>query len=430
MIKGNSNWLVSGDGDSTASRYWFTIILGVVLAAFLALVNATLAILVLVCLAGFIAGSLDKKGMLSGAVLVVGVNSPTISTFPLMPGFGAITVAVACLALGLALSVNATRRVASPLLLAYRGGLVCILLLSVATIGSSQSFGARLDTSELFKITWLSLLCASLLVTFWCQISWRSYCVFQVLLGFSVFIFQDNLINADQNLIWISRTIAIAAVAALTIPNIKFVFRICAGIPLIAMTLLLGKDGPVAGLLVGLLLALLLFSISRSTNLARTVFFCLLWVGLFILAVFVPWWGGILSHNSQDGNVTYREFIYQRSFDIFMDSPITGLFATSPAVSGYETTYTHNTIIEVLLSWGALGLLFWVACLVSASVSAAKIGLLPLFATALVVSMFSGDFASNPEYWILGAASVAAGFRLTPRNRDKSASLAIQVTPT
>lgn len=183
--------------------------------------------------------------------------------------------------------------------------------------------------------------------------------------------------------------------------------------PLVAGTLVLMKEGSVVGLLLGGLVLLVLQT--RGTR-QRWVPYAIS-IGSALLAVFA--WISLGSARLEDQilhrGMDVRLEVYGQFMQMWRDSPMTGIWQISPSVprpaqmyAGVPgPIYAHNPVLEVLGSWGLIGLALWGTLQAIAAVTAYSTPLLPMWVAAISFAMSSGDLSGNPRYWVVGAVAVA-----------------------
>lgn len=376
---------------------------GMLLFAILAFVNLTWAVAMLLPALGVLVGLSSKRGIFFALILVLGINSATVSSLMNSMAVGMLQVGIALFAIGGAIPQLFGPRDSNRNATVFRVGVVLLLILTLVTSIGHEAFAARSSPSS-YVFIWISILVSALAISFWKGISWLAFCIFQAAIGVASYFLFESLLEAGANEIWIARTVALAAIAVLTIPSVPLPIRILLGSVLTFATFDLEKDGPIVALVIGGLVGVVNF-LSHRYKTWRVLLIGGLTLILVGIALITPW-GSILEHISADGNVESREVLLQSAFSHFLNSPWIGQFVTSPADLTFYS-YPHNAFAELSLSWGLLGILIWIGAMSMASVSAFRTNTAGLLASAIAFSLFSGDFASNPEYWLLGAAAVA-----------------------
>lgn len=185
--------------------------------------------------------------------------------------------------------------------------------------------------------------------------------------------------------------------------------------PLLVAMALVPKQGPLLGTAAGV--AVLWIGRARDTTGRRNRLLALIaTIGAGALVVFVTGWWNSLWHMLRETGMNVRLRLYGEVFDRFLQSPLFGQWQISPPVPRppefYANrlalpSYPHAAALEVLLSWGLLGLMLWLFCQYLVLRPAWRIGLLGPWLAGFIFAQSSGDLSGNYLYWVLGAIAIA-----------------------
>lgn len=125
---------------------------------------------------------------------------------------------------------------------------------------------------------------------------------------------------------------------------------------------------------------------------------------------------------AESGNLAGREEIFPTAFEMFRERPVLGWgpmrtyfeLASRLPESGHERRDTHNLVLELLTSTGAVGALLCLTALAMSILAAwqARRGaeaVLPLaLMTSVVIGNMSGNFLAFKLYWVYQAYAIAS----------------------
>lgn len=277
---------------------------------------------------------------------------------------------------------------------------------------------------EIYKNLFYIMLIANILLLMYIYSNGASS-YFELLAGRAELNSESN-IGTDSvfiNPIQISLSGALLAIIAIT--NILFAKEVSYPRLLISIfSLLLGLYnlfvGASRGPLLGFILLIIFISIYRIYTASKNIKFfrsLLMTFGLsvifyqlilklrsnfdiFLLDRLDTFWMNLISNTKED-----RNFIYEESIKLFLDSPIIG--------SQYVTNdggYPHNIIIEVLMSLGILGIILFammsfnvfiriVTLFRLKVISVEIVGIISVCLLVLFLGLTSGSIFVNPEIW-------------------------------
>jgi hypothetical protein len=206
------------------------------------------------------------------------------------------------------------------------------------------------------------------------------------------------LTTGDTQGIWAGRSLALAGLAFLLATGRDLVRRTLMLMSFILM-LANGHEGPI----VAVAAAFVLVFATRLRGLARFAGIVVALVAAVLALQSVPWVFGSLDH---DGNGSARLTIWES----YLARPLGGsLFYGNGfgAISADVGTYSHNAAVDIIFGLGIFGAILWISVLYRMGRASVLCQLSPLWVSALVMSMFSGSFAGNAEYWLLGGVAIA-----------------------
>lgn len=185
--------------------------------------------------------------------------------------------------------------------------------------------------------------------------------------------------------------------------------------PLLVGMALVPKQGPLLGTAVGLWVLWISRGADASTRRKRTFGVGIAAVASLVAVLLTGLWGPAWSALRETGmNVRMR--LYSEVLDRFAQSPIFGQWQVSPPIPRpaefYANrlempTYPHAAVLEVVLSWGLLGLGLWLLSQYLVIRPAWRVGLIGPWLAGLIFAQSSGDLSGNYVYWFVGAIAVA-----------------------
>jgi len=202
---------------------------------------------------------------------------------------------------------------------------------------------------------------------------------------------------AESPGIWDGRSLALAGIAFSLASALK-VLRLALTLACTLLVLLNGHQGPL--LAFGAAAILLFFA--RASGVTRIVVSGLTVMTTVVASQALPWIFGWLD---QEGTGSERLSMWQLYLERSWDSLVFGHgFGTTTVGVGQ---YPHNAAVDVIYGLGFVGVIVWMALLYEFGRGSWRSGLAPLWVSALVMSMFSGAFPANAEYWLIGGISIA-----------------------
>ena len=221
-------------------------------------------------------------------------------------------------------------------------------------------------------------------------------------------------------------------------------------VPVLAVALIsAGSRGPVAGVLVGLVVFAALAVTTRTARrrlllVGAAGLACVLAVPLLVpdaaisrsLEIFSVSGGGLSSNG--------RTALWGQAVEAFANSPFLGLGTGGFAGAQVAEQYPHNLLLEVAAELGVIGLVLVCALLVNASARMAKAWragdgdqrlmvavVAALFTTGLVNALFSAGIQDNRAVWLwagvgVGLSANVLGMARTPATRPE---LALRARP-
>lgn len=219
--------------------------------------------------------------------------------------------------------------------------------------------------------------------------------------------YPPTLFNANP--IWASRAAFLGVLIALFGPfptPVKLVT-----VPVMFAGGLIGLSfGPLVGLAAGIVAGIAV-ALRRSDQASRLV--ALSWaslglaVGLVLMVVVAGAADPLLAQIVNDPNAEARAGYLRVLAPLFLNAPLIGVGIGGFAATGIAD-YPHNLVAEVAAELGFAGLVLLVTwLLVSLRAAAGSPVLTALVVAASVFSIFSGNVASNTEFWLFTALAVA-----------------------
>jgi O-antigen ligase len=217
----------------------------------------------------------------------------------------------------------------------------------------------------------------------------------------------------DANPIWAARAAFIGALVVLFGPFNAWIKVGVAPIIIFGgfITVSLGPAlGMIAGVWAGVVASLRLSDRSdRRVAIGWAALGLATATGLTIVVVgaTIPQAVGLRSLLLDDPNVTGRFNYLVVAASLFWQAPISGIGVGGFASTGLEA-YPHNIVAEVGLELGVIGLVLlgvWVALALRAA-SRSPI-LMALVVASAVFALFSGNLASNAEFWLFSGLAIA-----------------------
>jgi len=256
---------------------------------------------------------------------------------------------------------------------------------------SHFSFEPAFNSESLTKAAFLTLATCALLA------SVAEYDRSVFLWGFGILSLAGGIFSGDLNGIWIARSFVFAGLAFMLAPGPRWI-----RIPLVAASLALLASEPFQGPW----LAAMAGAVALATTAVRGIVRVLL-VGVLLMssAFLIGFSSVVFSALDYDNNASARLTKWAEYLSGVPERLILGHgFGTSPITI---TDYSHNSAIDIAFGLGLVGVALWLWLLAFFVRTSVRAGLAPLWIAAFVMSLFSGHFSANSEYWLLGGVSVS-----------------------
>lgn len=299
--------------------------------------------------------------------------------------------------------------------LTYVGAVVALVALSALTV-SDRSFLADDAPAEYVRL-WFVTALATAALALMSEFRVRTFLLSCLVLGYLNLFFLPLYVGTGLGTAW-SCTVSAAALSTLIVLRRRPWIGVALAAPLGVGLVLAGKEGPIAATIVGLLAWYVMNGRGPRQQRGRLIAVIATGTAGALLLWATGLWGA-LGRRVMAAGLDVRMSLYQEVWSRFRQSPVFGEWMLSPAIPGpmeffpnatHELlAYPHSSILEVLLSWGLIGLAIWLAAQVVAARAAWRAALLPLWLAGLISAQSSGDLTSNYTYWFVGAIAVAVG---------------------
>lgn len=225
----------------------------------------------------------------------------------------------------------------------------------------------------------------------------------------------------EASAIWGARAVMMAGLAIAVVFRRSAMSHVALAACL-GVLLFLGKQGPLAGLLLGWSW----FAVQRMRPRPRAFILCLAAITLVLLQTVIDLSFVVATRVDDAGTATIRLNLYGQAVDQFLQAPLLGhgFGGFRGSVDGRQYVYPHNIVVEALAEYGVMGLvIFGVAIL--GQWRRIDPPLIPLYLGTLIAAMFSGSVELNHEFWVVAAAGAVGvtGLARRPAEPDQSANL-------
>lgn len=286
----------------------------------------------------------------------------------------------------------------------FVGAVAALAVLAVLTLRPT-SFGVHSNYSGEYLAAWIGLCVTAVAVALYPGFHFEPFAVTLVVSGVAALFFVPGFwVNGYE--ISTAQRVGLAAVSAVVLFTMSGKRRwLVVAVPLIAATILLGKEGPALGALVGLAIAAALY-FGRPRWLSGTALVVL--VGA--CAVVLIWNWSAMADSIASRGLGSRVLLWHEALTGWLRSPMIGQAEFGSLVyypARDEWMYPHSATFEVLLSWGLVGFTPWLTAQVASLIGATRASMLPMVVAALIMVHSSGDLVVNASYWIVGAVAIA-----------------------
>lgn len=213
----------------------------------------------------------------------------------------------------------------------------------------------------------------------------------------------------------LSYVLSMGIFAALLLFSERIWVGIVLALPLVVGMALVPKQGPLLGTAVGLIV-IWVGRASSSLGRRRRLATVGITMGAALLAVVATGRWTAIWRTLRETGMDVRLRLYEEVLQRFLASPLFGQWQVSPPVprpaefyaNGLALpNYPHAAILEVVLSWGLVGLALWIFSQYLVVRPAWRVGLLGPWVAGVIFAQASGDLSGNYLYWFVGAIAIA-----------------------